>query len=110
MIVEELDYRQQTVAGGDVQPLLQEYEQTLYGVSAYGEIEWSFTDDFERIPARYRASATREELRDLESYPRLTIVPEGATTTAPLSGFECHRSRRRFFRRARPGGCGASDC
>jgi hypothetical protein len=43
----------------------------------------AFTDDPERIPARYRASATREAPRDLASYPRLTIVPRGATVAPP---------------------------
>ena len=46
----------------------------------------AFTDDVERVPARYRASATRQEVRGLESYPRLTVVPRGATY-APADPF-----------------------
>ena len=46
----------------------------------------AFTDDVERVPVRYRASATRQEVRDLKSYPRLTVVPRGATY-APADPF-----------------------
>jgi hypothetical protein len=47
----------------------------------------AFTDDLERVPARYRASADRLESRELASYSRLTVVPRGATY-APVEPFE----------------------
>jgi hypothetical protein len=59
----------------------------------------AFTDDIERVPARYRASAKREDPRDLESYSRLTIVPKGATTHAPPA-----RAEAESVAEAPPGG------
>ena len=46
----------------------------------------AFTDDVERVPARYRASAKRQEVQNLKSYSRLTVVPRGATY-APAETF-----------------------
>lgn len=78
MIVEELDYSQRTIAGGDVRPLQQVYEQTLYGASAYGEIEWSFTDDFE-LHAGARFNWERKEflVTDIRVQPTINVCVDG---------------------------------
>ena len=47
----------------------------------------AFTDDVNRIPARYRPDAKRQTERGLQSYRRLTVVPRGATY-APKRVFE----------------------
>jgi hypothetical protein len=42
----------------------------------------AYTDDFKRVPARYREAATKIPTRSLWTYPRVTPVPRSATTTA----------------------------
>ena len=45
----------------------------------------AFTDDLKRVPSRYRAGAETLAIQKFWDYPRLTIVPRGATTEAGSS-------------------------
>jgi outer membrane receptor protein involved in Fe transport len=85
MIVEELDYRQRTIAGGDVRPLEQVYTQTLYGVSAYGELKWDFTDDFELIAgARFNWEKKEFEVLDIRTQPQVNRCTQLSTVPGAI--------------------------
>ncbi|MCA9504072.1 MAG: TonB-dependent receptor [Spirochaetaceae bacterium] len=84
-LIEELDSKQETLAGGDVRPLSQEFEQRLYGLAAYGELEWELSETLE-LSAGLRFNWERKEF----DVSRIALVP---TQNLCVDGFGGDPSR-----------------
>jgi len=79
---EELDFDQDTLAGGDVRPIGQVYTQESYGLGVYGEFSWSFTDDFELLAGvRFNWERKELDLKAIQLTPTINVCEDGFTGT-----------------------------
>jgi outer membrane receptor protein involved in Fe transport len=77
-IVEELDFQNRTIAGGDVRPLFQVFNQSTYGAAAFTEFEWDFMDDFElKAGVRVNWEKKEFEVEDIRVTPTINVCVDG---------------------------------
>lgn len=80
-IIEELDFIQETIAGGDVRPLVQSFEQQTYAFTAFGEADWELSETLE-LKGGLRFNWERKEFK----VPELRVTPLVNICTQGFSG------------------------